>query len=460
MDICLRFADKNVKNYYGMDIIYEVFQDPNCINISSGINKLKIPSLYEKYIEHQLKHNPIFTDYNTEGNYSLLMCLKTYEKLIASGNCKINNMYADNLSITIGATQAVKYLFDYYKEHYGAYDVLLIGFNFYLFYKCCETNNLNYYELISSSGNRVAPTLREIEAAVNQINAKMLVLTLPLNPSGECYTENEVRKIVEIARQKEMVVCFDKCQLDEFANTFKYINIGEILLESDYIDNAIVINSQSKIRSVPGLRSGYIIASDKQMLQYVKNRREEEIYCPPTYCIAALIIDLIFRVVRYGESLLKEEYRFSRVIRIFKNAIQMSYDNKNNKNYLLSLLNEEELYKDYLEFKEELEKNWQTVKENYAFVKKIFKDDLIAITSLEGGFNFCIKLKQTEGHSQKDFLKKVLDATGIQLLSEDFFTLYPLQNKLPFWIRISAAEEGELFRRNILKLKEFIDTLG
>lgn len=457
---CLRTVNKKAKNLYGADIVKEVFktQSSNEMNISSGINLFKIPSLYNKYFKYQLDKNLIITDYSMDGNSSLLQCLKVYEKLIASNECKLDSLYANNICVTIGATQAISYLFDYYNENYKEKEIVLIGFNYYLFYKCCEMNKLHFHEIVSQKEDRIAPSIKEIRNSVESLDIKMIVLTIPLNPSGECYTEDEIKEIISLAKKKNAILCIDKCQLDEFANVFRYINIGNIVKESGYTENVIIINSQSKVRSIPGIRSGYIIANQK-VIEYIKERREKEIYCPPMMCVTALIIDLILRVYQFGQMTNNSKYNFVRIVRIFKHAIQANGDSKKNKEYFKEILNLERLLYDYCNFKEELEYNWKVVIRNYQFATSILKDDLFSITLLEGGFNFCIKLKKTQNYTQKVFLKNVLGAVGIQLLSEDFFTLQPKLDLSPFWIRISAAQDHNIFSNWILKLKKYIDSI-
>ncbi len=84
---------------------------------------------------------------------------------------------------------------------------------------------------------------------------KMMILNSPSNPTGYAYTEDEVKKLVNIAKDNETLIMFD-----EVYDKFIYDGKKHITPSKYGKENVIVVNSFSKSYAMTGWRVGYALA--------------------------------------------------------------------------------------------------------------------------------------------------------------------------------------------------------
>ena len=96
---------------------------------------------------------------------------------------------------------------------------------------------------------------------------KLLVLNSPSNPTGSCYSENELEALVEVLNDHPniYIISDDIYEHIRYQNN-KYVNIANV---SDSIkDRTFVVNGVSKAYSMTGWRIGYA-AGDKDVIKAV-----------------------------------------------------------------------------------------------------------------------------------------------------------------------------------------------
>ena len=96
---------------------------------------------------------------------------------------------------------------------------------------------------------------------------KLLVLNSPSNPTGSCYSENELKALVEVLNNHPniYIISDDIYEHIRYQNN-QYVNIANI---SDSIkDRTFVVNGVSKAYSMTGWRIGYA-AGDKDVIKAV-----------------------------------------------------------------------------------------------------------------------------------------------------------------------------------------------
>ena len=97
----------------------------------------------------------------------------------------------------------------------------------------------------------------------------MLFLANPNNPTGKVLDREYLVRVLEKCRQKNILVVLDECFI-EFCQRENFI-----LDELDKYPNLIVIRAFTKIFAIPGVRLGYMLCSDKVLLQKVKDHIPE-----------------------------------------------------------------------------------------------------------------------------------------------------------------------------------------
>ncbi|TDL83158.1 pyridoxal phosphate-dependent aminotransferase [Peribacillus frigoritolerans] len=95
----------------------------------------------------------------------------------------------------------------------------------------------------------------ELETASGRFNSDVLFLCRPNNPTGDIISKKVVIKLLDSACLNEQTVIIDEA----FIHFTERDESLEGLLQ--YYSNLIIIRSLTKIYAVPGIRSGYLLAS-------------------------------------------------------------------------------------------------------------------------------------------------------------------------------------------------------
>jgi len=445
----LQYFEKKKKELKELRKLFDA-QEP-MLALSSGVNRLPPPSLYSRYFIKEIESRQMISDYTRrDGNPVLKEVISIYEKLISTDSMNFPGGFADNICITAGATAALMFYFEYYSQKYPGSAVLFLGLNYYAFYEYCNLFQLKKIILTSKKKNRVAPTIEEIIRVIREKRPKLISLTLPLNPSGEIYTENELCRLIPVLKKYDILFLIDKVQADVFAANFDYINVNKIIIEEQFVNNVIIIDGLSKTRSLPGARLGYIIAN-KEAIDYITYLNEIYYYNPPQIYIVPFIIDLMFRVIYFKRDYIGDsDIRF--ILRLFRRLTQSFSLFKEDKR-LTEIFNPSTYNREYEEFSSEIENNYAAFMNNYQYLIDRLDKHICEKTKLQGGYNFCIKLYKTNSRSQLQFCLDIFERERIAMLPEFFYNDHRIDDRdLPFWIRITCAYPEEEFSRIVDKL--------
>jgi len=97
---------------------------------------------------------------------------------------------------------------------------------------------------------------------------KYVSVTVPHNPTGQMMDEAELRRLVEIV---EMRGC--RLLVDE---TYREMTFGETLpCAATLSDRAISVSSLSKTYGIPGIRTGWLICRDRELMQTFLGAKEQ-----------------------------------------------------------------------------------------------------------------------------------------------------------------------------------------
>lgn len=124
--------------------------------------------------------------------------------------------------------------------------------------------------------NEFKLTKKELEEAITE-NTKVLILPFPNNPTGATMSREELAEIVEVLKDKDIIVLSDEIYA-ELSYKENHVSIASF---PEMKDKTIIINGFSKSHAMTGWRLGYacghsaIIDSMKKIHQYA-------IMCCPT----------------------------------------------------------------------------------------------------------------------------------------------------------------------------------
>jgi len=108
----------------------------------------------------------------------------------------------------------------------------------------------------TSESENFRVTADRIEAAVSP-RTRLILLNSPNNPSGAIIREEEMRKIAELARRRDLLVLTDECYCHfnyEGSSPFSRASLGEA-----YREHVAVVGSVSKTCAITGCRVGFCL---------------------------------------------------------------------------------------------------------------------------------------------------------------------------------------------------------
>lgn len=140
----------------------------------------------------------------------------------------------------------------------------------------------------------------------------LLVLCNPNNPTSSCINRMDMRRILDICKQYDIFVMVDETYV-EFADNMDEITAVPL---THYYNNIIILRGTSKFFAAPGLRLGYAISGNQDLIKSINTRKN-----PWTINSLAVIAgELMFtdeEYIRQTKSLISSER--ARIYEIFKN---------------------------------------------------------------------------------------------------------------------------------------------
>ena len=418
-------------------------------SISDGINHLAIPKIYRRLICEAIKNSDNINGYTqSEGHPLLVYGLQYYERMLAGLEADEDG-FADYVRITAGATAAIQMSISYYANTYEFKKALIIGMSYYLFDKACEQQGIEKEILCDANG--LCPRTNMLCKRIEENKGALVILTQPANPTGELYSEEDLKMILSSCKESGCILLLDLCQYDEMIMGEDFLNVNKTIYKANAGENVWIINSISKIRAIAGARMGYIVTQDEFFADYIR-------YCNEMFCFNhalgyenAVFTDIFYRIVlRAGERLKKK------IIRNFRNIALQTVGVTCYQRVFKDILHSETLMEEAADFKKDIDNNMKIINNNYRFcIDNLSRIEGVEISELKGGYNFCVSIPKRG--DEKSTIKKLSERAGTNLLSQKDFC-YPADDSSDrIWIRIISALELERFQAYIIKIKEWIE---
>jgi threonine-phosphate decarboxylase len=110
--------------------------------------------------------------------------------------------------------------------------------------------------------------IKELEKELAS-DVDLLVVCNPNNPTSSAITRNDMRRILDICKQKGIFVMVDETYV-EFAEDVNKITSAPL---TGYYNNIIILRGISKFFAAPGLRLGYAICGNADLLKEMNQRK-------------------------------------------------------------------------------------------------------------------------------------------------------------------------------------------
>jgi len=88
---------------------------------------------------------------------------------------------------------------------------------------------------------------------------KAVVINSPSNPTGSSYSEDELKSLVDILKNKDIYIISDDIYYKIIYDNYKFVNA--VMLYPDIKDKVIIVNGVSKTYSMTGWRIGFTLAN-------------------------------------------------------------------------------------------------------------------------------------------------------------------------------------------------------
>lgn len=124
----------------------------------------------------------------------------------------------------------------------------------------------HYYRLKESDDFKL--DIQEIKKELSS-DIDLLIICNPNNPTSSQITRDEMRKILDICKQKGIFVMVDETYV-EFSDSMDQITSIPL---TDYYNNILILRGISKFFAAPGLRLGYAICGNQPLIKEINERK-------------------------------------------------------------------------------------------------------------------------------------------------------------------------------------------
>ena len=100
-------------------------------------------------------------------------------------------------------------------------------------------------------------------------NIDLLVICNPNNPTSTAITRRDMRRILDVCKQYDIFVMVDETYV-EFADNYDEINSIPL---TAYYNNLVILRGTSKFFAAPGLRLGYGITGNHDLIKAINTRK-------------------------------------------------------------------------------------------------------------------------------------------------------------------------------------------
>ena len=217
----------------------------NIIDFSANINPLGLSNSVKESI---LKSIDIIVNYPDITYYNLKKEISNYE-----------NINMENLFLGNGAAECI---FNVVRA-INPKNTLLLAPSFSEYEEAIKSikSNIEYYFLKEENKFRID---NEILKRLTS-NIDLLFICNPNNPTGVLTSKIHLEKIIKKASQNNIYVVVDESFMDFVKDSYKY-SVKELL---NKYTNLVIIKSVTKFYAIPGLRMGFGITKNKELLKNV-----------------------------------------------------------------------------------------------------------------------------------------------------------------------------------------------
>lgn len=189
------------------------------------------------------------------GNDELLSAIRDYYNHFYNAN-----ITTDNIAVFAGGRPAIYATLSFLHPEI---EVLIEETEYTPYYDVLKLLERSYKTIPSNEANRFRPTIEDYKSVAAKSDApKFVIKSNPCNPTGVTWTGDELGSLVDFCSQNGNGGIIDEAY-EFFHNPAPVSAMEHINLIND--TNLFVIGAATKGLQVPGMRTGWVIASEKNI---------------------------------------------------------------------------------------------------------------------------------------------------------------------------------------------------
>ncbi|MGB4440319.1 MAG: threonine-phosphate decarboxylase CobD [Sedimentibacter sp.] len=222
-------------------------EENEIIDFSSNINPLGIPKNVESAAINSIKYSDRYPDINSR---ELVKAIALYEQVLEEW------IFTSN-----GAAEAIFRIAVYLKPKNGL--VTAPAFSEYEQSLKTVGTCINYYRLHEKSEFKITNSI------LNSINVDTDIVFIcnPNNPTGQLADKETLEKIISRCKEIGATAVIDECFLDFVDSKEKY-SVSSLMKK---YDNLIILKAFTKTYAIPGIRLGYCMSSNIEIINGLKS---------------------------------------------------------------------------------------------------------------------------------------------------------------------------------------------
>lgn len=187
----------------------------------------------------------------------------------------------DQILVTVGGSEAIDLTFRALIEHGD--EIIIPEPSFVAYSGCAMFAGAKIIPINLKNENEFRLTPEELENAITP-KTKVLIMPFPNNPTGAIMTKENIDGIVEVLKNKDIIVLSDEIY-SELTYEGEHISIASY---PEMYEKTIVVNGFSKAFAMTGWRLGYVCGSPI-LIDAMKKIHQYALMCSPTMAQYAAI---------------------------------------------------------------------------------------------------------------------------------------------------------------------------
>ena len=245
---------KHKDHFHGSDLekiesIYGIKKE-TIVSFSANVNPLGVSPLLRATLSEKID---AITSYPDREYTSLRKCIAEYchtdyeNIIVGNGSTELISLFIQiehpKKALIIGPTYS-----EYERE-------ISLGGGTTLYYPLKEEENfeININDFLSHLNESI----------------DLLVICNPNNPTSSCITRKDMRHILDVCKQYDIYVMVDETYV-EFADNMDEIDSIPL---TNYYNNIVILRGTSKFFAAPGLRLGYAITGNRDLIKAINTRK-------------------------------------------------------------------------------------------------------------------------------------------------------------------------------------------